>query len=219
MNLFENDHQPRRSLESCVCEGKPGVFLTNRHVSWSLSTLLFMIFFIFMVGYFMGKKRSMDQLNYKIDQESLTDNIYSSMYALYDGKVKPESADTIDPDEEVAENDSTEDSALEQTIDVLSHEKISSEVTAPISISDGHEYYAQLVGFNSERTAQQFVQKLAQRDITAHIKQRSSKTAKGRMIYWYQVVTETFSNKGDLMTLVEAIKRRDKLHDVRIITA
>ena len=84
---------------------------------------------------------------------------------------------------------------------------------------DGHEYYAQLLGLVANEPRNNLYKNLAQRDITAHIKQRPSKTAKGRTVYWYQVITESFTKKEDLLKLVETIKRREKLHDVRIITA
>lgn len=222
MDLFDNDRQSHTQDESCVCDGKQGVFLNNRHMSWALSIVLLLLFFVFIVGYFIGQRKGIDQLNHKIDQESLTDHVYSSMYALYDGKVKPEASDNVEPGEE---NDlNSDEPALDQTIDVTAEvkpveqtAKADSNTAAPKT--NEHEYYAQLVGFSSARTAQQFVQKLAQRDITAHIKQRPSKTAKGRIVHWYQVITETFTKKEDLIMLVEDIKRREKLHDVRIITA
>jgi len=226
-----NDHQTNTQHESCVCDGKQGVFLNNRHMSWALSIILLLNFFIFMIGYFLGKKKVIDQLNHKIDQESLTDHVYSSMYALYDNKVQPGISDNAEPGDETTEAETSEEQSVEQAVDAAAQVKVleSEEALAeesPRNVAevitvknDGHEYYAQLVGFGNERAAQQFVRKLAQRDITAHIKQRPSRTAKGRTIYWYQVITESFAKKEELLTLVETIKRREKLHDVRIITA
>jgi cell division septation protein DedD len=226
MDLFDRtDRQSHTQHESCVCDGKQGVFLNNRHMSWALSIILLLNFFVFMTGYFLGKKQAVDQLNYKIDQESLTDHVYSSMYALYDTKAQPESSDTIEPEDEVAEADlAIEEPAVEQAVDITAQVQVSDEIpenTAEVTSiqNNGHEYYAQLVGFSSEKAAQQFVKKLAQRDITAHIKQRPSKTAKGRIVHWYQVITESFTKKEELLKLVENIKRRENLHDVRIITA
>jgi hypothetical protein len=226
MDLFDRkDRQSHTQHEACVCDGKQGVFLNTRHMSWALSVILLLNFFVFMAGYFLGKKKILEQLNYKIDQESLTDHVYSSMYSLYDSKVQPSSsADNVEPEEEIEmiENETaSEEPALEQAVDITAQTVAVDELTTltPTTKEDNHEYYAQLVGFGSKHAAQQFVNKLAQRDITAHIKQRTSKTAKGRVVYWYQVITETFSQKNDLVKLVEAIKRREKLHDVRIITA
>lgn len=225
MNLF--DHEAHSQSEPCVCDGKQGLFLSNRHLSWAISIILLMSFFLFITGYFLGKKQAVDHISYKIDQESLTDHVYSSMYALYDSKAPNASSDNIEPGEEIeiAEADSaTEEAILDQAIDTAAQVKInengseqSSEFVA--EQKDGHEYYAQLVGFSSQQAAQQFIKKLALRDITAHIKQRPSKTAKGRTVYWYQVITESFTNKEELLKLIETIKHREKLHDVRIITA
>lgn len=228
MNLFDRgNHESHSQSESCVCDGKQGLFLTNRHVSWALSIILLLNFFLFMTGYFLGKKQAVDHISYKIDQESLTDHVYSSMYALYDSKAPNASSDNTEPGEEleVAEVETpAEEAVLDQAIDTTAQVKTTENATetAPEIISvknDGREYYAQLVGFSSQQAAQQFVKKLALRDITAHIKQRPSKTAKGRIVYWYQVITESFTNKEELLKLVENIKHREKLHDVRIITA
>ena len=112
------------------------------------------------------------------------------------------------------------DQAIDTAAEVKSTGNVSQESSEIISVqNNGREYYAQLVGFSSQQAAQQFVKKLATRDITAHIKQRPSKTAKGRTVYWYQVITESFTNKEELLKLVDTIKHREKLHDVRIITA
>lgn len=228
MNLFDRDnHESHSQSEACVCDGKQGLFLSNRHVSWALSVILLLNFFLFMTGYFLGKKQAVDHISYKIDQESLTDHVNSSIYALYDSKAPSASSDNSEPGEEVevAEAETpAEEAILDQAIDTAAEVKstgnVSEESSEIISVQkNGREYYAQLVGFSSQQAAQQFVKKLATRDITAHIKQRPSKTAKGRTVYWYQVITESFTNKEELLKLVEAIKHREKLHDVRIITA
>jgi hypothetical protein len=228
MNLFDRgNHESHSQSEGCVCDGKQGLFLSNRHISWALSIILLLNFFLFMSGYFLGKKQAIDHISYKIDQESLTDYVSSSIYALYDSKAPNASSDNTEPGDEieVAEVETpAEEAVLDQAIDVAAQvktdENASEEISEVISEQkDGHEYYAQLVGFSSQQAAQQFVKKLALRDITAHIKQRPSKTAKGRTVYWYQVITESFTNKAELLKLVETIKYREKLHDVRIITA
>lgn len=224
MDLFGRDDHQSNQHESCVCEGMKGVFLSNRHMSWAVSTLLLFNFFIFMSGYFLGKKKVVDQLNQKLDQETLTDHVYSSMYALYDSKAE---SDVVEVSEfEVVQASLGNEVVLAQSADTESHDTASIVEQATETVEaqavleeDLHAYYAQLVGFGTERAAQQFVKKLAQRDIAVYVKKRPSKTAKGRTIYWYQVVTEAFTNKDDLMTLVDDIKRRERLHDVRIVSA
>lgn len=223
MDLFDrNDRKLPSQHEECVCDGKQGVFLNTRHMSWALSVILMLNFFVFMAGYFLGKKKILEHLNYKIDQESLTDHVCSSMYALYDSKLQPSSSsDNVEPEEEteVIEHEPDLDPAPDATVSAAS-EALIIPVNDSIPIKENsHEYYAQLVGFGSKHAAQQFINKLAQRDITAHMKQRTSKTSKGRIVYWYQVITETFAKKDDLVQLVEIIKQREKLHDVRIMTA
>lgn len=228
MNLFDRgNHESHPQSESCVCDGKQGLFLTNRHLSWALSIVLLFNFFLFMTGYFLGKKHAVDHISYKIDQESLSDHVYSSMYALYDSKAPNTSSDNSEPGEEIeiAEGESqTEEPILDQAIDAAAEVKSAQDIIEESknlgsAQAKNHEYYAQLVGFSSQQAAQQFIKKLALRDITAHIKQRQSKTSKGKIVYWYQVITESFTNKEELLKLVDTIKYREKLHDVRIISA
>ena len=58
---------------------------------------------------------------------------------------------------------------------------------------------------------QKFVQKLALKDVETCVKKRISKTAKGRTIYWYQVVTPPCDDKEALTTLVNRLTKEEKL--------
>ena len=63
-----------------------------------------------------------------------------------------------------------------------------------------------------------FAQRLQQRDVPVEVKNRHSKTAKGKKVTWYQVVTASFSNKDELEKVVDEVKERERLKDVRILT-
>ena len=46
MDLFDrNDRQSHTQHEACVCDGKQGVFLNTRHMSWALSGNIITEFF------------------------------------------------------------------------------------------------------------------------------------------------------------------------------
>ena len=44
-----------------------------------------------------------------------------------------------------------------------------------------------------------------------------SKTARGKVVPWYQVITEDFNDKEKLEITVARLKKEEKLHDVRIV--
>ena len=73
--------------------------LNQRQLSLLVAGLLALSFFIFISGYFLGKKRAAEEFSYKADQESLADQIYSSMCVLYDAK--DESEDVEENEQEV----------------------------------------------------------------------------------------------------------------------
>lgn len=188
-----------------------GLFFNNRQMSWILSGFILISFFTFMSGYFLGQKKGVEKFTQKMEQESLSDHIYSSMCALY------ENDDTATADLEGS------DTSIEQELE--NQEKDSD--TAALAeneadeTEDGNEgpfYYAQLVGFGSQKNAEKFREKLAAKGIEVKIHKHQSKTAKGKITYWYQVVTGDYANKRELEDLVYRLKIEEKIHDVRIIT-
>jgi hypothetical protein len=74
----------------------------------------------------------------------------------------------------------------------------------------------QLIGFGTEKAAQKFVQKLALKNIETFVKKRISKTAKGRTVYWYQVVTPPYDNKETLTLLVNKLAKEERLSGIYI---
>ncbi len=80
------------------------------------------------------------------------------------------------------------------------------------------QHYAQLIGFGTSRAADRFVDRLQQKNIPVKVVERHSKTVQGKEIIWYQVVTERFSKKDDLVAFTQKIKNEERLNDIRIIS-
>ena len=84
-------------------------------------------------------------------------------------------------------------------------------------ISDEQWYKAQLIGFGTSRAANQFVERLQQKNLPVRVQERHSKTAQGKEVIWYQVTTELFNDKHELMVFVDKIKKEERLKDIRIV--
>ncbi len=79
------------------------------------------------------------------------------------------------------------------------------------------KYYAQLIGFGTQQAAQRFVKKLAKKQIPVEIVKHCSRTAQGKTINWYQVVTMPYEDKQQLLNLVDSVQKTEKIQDARIV--
>jgi len=79
-------------------------------------------------------------------------------------------------------------------------------------------YVALLAGYRTQRSAQQFVQRLGKKGIKAEVKTRVSTNSKKSSRSWYQVTTQRHDNRQELLSLVEQLKDQEHLgDDVRIV--
>ena len=192
-NYFENNGD-----KMCQCSSNQGLFVPNRQLSIIVALLLFFAFSIFMTGYFLGKKKAVEQFSEKIEQDAFADNIYTTILATtQDEQLVTDTLLVTNRDDNVATSP-----------------LIHNEVTAKqedVVVEQNHHYYAQLIGFGTEKAAQLFVQKLAKKGIETEVKKHVSKTAKGNVSYWYQVVTAPYRNKDDLSVVVERLTKEENI--------
>lgn len=78
-------------------------------------------------------------------------------------------------------------------------------------------YYAQLMGFGTSKAAERFAHRLQQKNIAVKVIERNSETTQGKKIIWYQVVTECFDNKDELLAFVRKIEENEHLNDIHIV--
>lgn len=174
--------------------------LTKRQTSLIVSALILLFFFVFMAGYFFGKRTVLGEFVQRATQDSFADQIYyASLSSSYDDQASSEQEERVVPTE------------IDRSENVPNDE--------PQSANDKF-FYAQLVGFGTEPAALQCVERLAQKGIKVHVKKKLSKTAQGRHIAWYQVVTPSFEKINELDALVQQIKRLEKIkNNVRIVSS
>jgi len=192
---------------------KRGLFLTNRHVSWILSFFIIMSFFVFIAGYFFGKKKAVEKFYKKIDQDSLADHIYYSVCSIYDNgnDLKQESTEAS-MDASCEKKSPQEDKKKKKELVVKKIESFKEE-----NKTSQENYYAELIGFGTARAANKFVAKMKKQGFSVALKRRKSRSSKGKTIIWYQVITEKFDNKSDLIAFVDIIKDKERLKGVRIL--
>ena len=152
----------------------------------------------FVNGYFWGIHDSVEQLSSQLEQEAFADQISASLIPMH-GVPYEEHGDT-EKDVVVAEQEVLEEQ--EQFVSDQSYLRT---------------YYAQLAGFGSKRSAQKFAQKLERQNIPVIVNAIHSKNARGKSVTWYQVVTESYSTKEELESVVERLKETERLKNPQIV--
>lgn len=123
----------------------------------------------------------------------------------------------------VIKQEVTEDSIV-GNIDVSDNQvdkvgKASRQVEQKNLINESEKNYkAQLIGFGTSRAAHSFADRLQNKNMPVRVHERHSKTAQGKEIIWYQVTTEPFSDRQELLAFVEKIKKAERLKDIRIVS-
>lgn len=231
MNKWEDSFKKisveKDGTQLCHCSDNQGLFIPNRQLSAVVAIILLLSFSIFMTGYFLGKRKVVEQFTQEVQQDAVSDKIYTTMLATQEGQssfVKDSAYAETTRDKSVDMRVAA-DALLVTHVDdnitaspLMSHEEISTTVQLDATSQDARSYYAQLIGFGTEKAAQLFAKKLLTKGIETEVKRRSSKTAKGHTSYWYQVVTAQYSNKDDLLHLVDRLTKEENIKDARICT-
>jgi len=200
MNKWEDSFR-KPNEQSCYCSSNQGLFVPNRQLSFIVAALLLLSFCIFMTGYFLGKKNVVEQFTEKMQVEAFSDQVYAAVLATTQENEQQAENNLLVTDADIAD-------ILPQSIN---QDIAVAQVEADAEQSALTRYYAQLIGFGTEKSAQAFVKKLATKGIDTEIKKRVSTTAKGRTSYWYQVVTTAYTNKSDLSELVDRIAKEENI--------
>ena len=177
------------------------VALGAQQVGWIVALLIMLNVGCFLAGYFWGKRVGAQDWCATISRDAFADQIYNSLCSAV--------IDDEEDDEQEEEGPESVDTSTTQT---------GNEEEAPEKgLEVKTQYYAQLAGFASLRSAEAFVSRLNEKQVPVLIKERISKNSKGRSIHWYQVVTEPYEDQDALNSVVAILKKEEKLHDVRIV--
>ena len=215
MNKWENNLKNHE--QSCCCSSNQGLFVPNRQLSLIVASILFLTFSIFVTGYFLGKKNAVEQFSEKMHKDAFADQVYATVLANTQNNEQSHPNRLLVTDAQAFE---MQKQPIDQDVSFEKSEAVvnlaGSENNTDPQGSSSLLYYAQLIGFGTERAAQAFVSKLASKGIETEIKKRVSKSVKGRTSYWYQVVTSAYSNKNELIELVNKITKEENIKDANI---
>ena len=184
-----------------------GLFVSNRQLSFVTAGNIILLFTTFILGYFWGQKYAVEHFVDKIHNGSFADQIYSSLFSLQEGSP-------------ISEN-SVQSSIMTDTEQLISKKELNVQdtVITPLDnkLTVSTNYYAQLIGFGTLKAANRFVDRLQKKGISVKVKKRISKTVRGKIISWYQVITKEYSDKSVLEKLISTLKKDEKLKDPSIV--
>ena len=205
MNLDEVFSKPHHNQDLCdACLRNPHYLVLHKKiVSRLVASLLLLSFFIFVAGYFLGKRALADDFSHTIEHKNFADQINFALSSLYDKEIPTPAASDV----RILENNE-----LDNTDNPFKSLPKKDSVQSVIR----QKYLAQLFG-GTLKAVTQFVSRLKSHGITVEMRTRLSKTARGKKIQWYQAVTQPFENKSELKMVVAKIKKLEKIKDVTII--
>lgn len=170
--------------------------ITDRQAAFIVSGIAFACFISFVAGYFMGVSHETETVIADIRTDAFADEIASSLYA----------------------RETPQDKVVDLYASVVGEPEIAPAFMQDKKEEINTEYYAQLIGFSKREAAVDCVNKWKKKGFDVQIKKRESKTAKGKTVCWYQVVTQKYTSKKELEQIVDLLKKQEKLKDVCIIT-
>lgn len=206
---------------------KDHLYITRKQGTLFGAGILIICLFVFIIGYFLGKKSVMDEFAKKISKDSFVDQVE---YAFATQALRQDDADQ-DEDEESEDVIAfdTESEAISPSIQTQSENKEEKIliVDKPKDLNPLQEAtveknsfcYAKLVGFGTQKAAINFAERLKQQGIEVQIKTNISKTAQGKKRIWYQAVTPEYSSFNSLEQDINKIVKFEHIRkqDIQII--
>lgn len=166
--------------------------------------------FLFVAGYFLGKKQGVHEFLKTFEHESFADQIYTAMHIMY----PPESFLNDAISEESVEIVESAQSGVLLTSQA-GNNTVNSNAT---SVEQEKGYYANVIGFRTRKAAEHFKERLRKKGIDLIIKERQSATLKGKKIIWFQVSTHVYADTLALADVIEHIKKVENIKEISMRT-
>ena len=216
--MFPNNNAPSE---------KEGITISKRQASILVALFLFLALSVFIIGYFLGKKSSLDSLADTFEQQiEKTDRAQAHFEDLEDApQISPVDQDFAFDDSQAQSNDVSSEIAKPAPVALVAKtnvEQVQGHAAPKIEedvVAAPAKVYAQLISFHSKQSAAAFQKRLAQKNIDVVLKTRSSRSTKGRVRHWYQAVTPVFNSFPELEKTVKKIQKLEfiKTKDINIV--
>lgn len=200
------------------------ISITKRQASMIMASMLLFCLFVFIVGFFLGKRIVVEDFSSQITQKALHDQIDFLLTTQSLKSSQGDQIDAIQTDDHAKENSLPEFIENEKIVELIVDQNNNDEL--PIKKSENNEVeekkqYAQLIGFGTKKAAQAFVARLRKHDIAIIVNTMVSKTAAGKQKVWYQAVTPVYNSSQLLKHQIEKIKRLEHIRDkdIKIVYA
>ena len=214
------------------------IVITKRQASMMMASMLLFCLFVFIVGFFLGKRAAIDDFSGKVSKEALHDQI-DFLLTTQSLQSSQDENSTTNLNSEFSST--SFDESFDKPIITLQSEKIifpaaimqekfvptaivatqpekqfNQENNEAVSIVVIKPQYAQLIGFGTKKAAQSFVARLKKYDVPVILKTVISKTASGKERVWYQAITPTYQTAQELQEQVVKVKRLEHIRDADI---
>ncbi len=190
--------------KSCQCNDPATLIIDRNSASRIVACLLLCSFFLFTAGYFLGKRTSAEEIILQTERTAFADQLSYAMKTAYNPSTYNDSP---------VESDKVENVTSEPT----SQEEVLTVVETTPAPTDANLYQAYLFG-GTKKAVNQFAERLQKKGIKIQVVQRTSRTAQGKMIHWYQAVTSLYADNNELIALVDTIKKIEKIKDVQVVS-
>lgn len=215
------------------------IILTKRQASMIMASMLLFCLFVFIVGFFLGKRTIIDDFSSKVTKEALHDQIdfllttqslessqeegeaSVDIEPSYYGQVASDKQDIyqeiVKPAIIISDKIIMDTQAIPEDIPVRTLQVSATVEEAKIIenkiVDDKKSQYAQLIGFGTKKAAQDFVGRLKKHGVQVILKTIMSKTASGKQRVWYQAITPTYDTAQELQAQLTKIKRLEHIRD------
>lgn len=208
------------------------IILTKRQASMFMASMLLFCLFVFILGFFLGKRTVIDDFSANVSKEALHDQIdfllttqsfeSSQEDGLPGNEVDFQNNNDVHISFDAMQQDDikapSQEKAFHTPVASSSHENNLAQLAA-VTLSatqiEGAKtrQYAQLIGFGTKQAAQAFVARLKKNNVPVVLKTMMSKTAAGKERTWYQAITPTYESEEELHAHVAKIKRLEHIRD------
>lgn len=182
--------------------------LDARQASWAGAALILLIFTAFVAGFFWGQRSAYHEAMSRTAHTAFTDQAHFALYAASavrePATTEPLRMDIIDTEPEI----------------IGAPESEPLGATPALAPNDATKHVAQLVGFGTKKEAQTALERMKKRGLPVQMRERTSKTPKGRTVTWYQIVSDAYTDKKQLELVLDRICKAERIprKDVRIYT-